>query len=148
MRLLEQAVQRPEIAAAVVTQRWFQLSGVPPAGDDVRVGVLLVAARAEQIPDQPGYAAAARADLADHCRIRLRTSSAAWSSNWARRRLSAAYGRRSPPRWPVAFSFATAWFRFTPIRRTRPAARMNSPSASRSGESATAAPLRAAESTA
>ncbi|HUL25642.1 MAG TPA: hypothetical protein VLW44_07705 [Streptosporangiaceae bacterium] len=27
-------------------------------------------------------------------------------------------GSRSPERWPVAFSLATAWLRLTPIRRT------------------------------
>ena len=66
-----------------------------------------------------------------HHRRAFRTSSAAASSRSARRRLSRAYGRRSPERWPVALSFATAWFRFTPILRTSPEARISSPSASR-----------------
>ena len=43
--LLQQAVQFPEVAAAAGAQGWFELGGVPPAGDDVRVGVLLVLAR-------------------------------------------------------------------------------------------------------
>ena len=88
--LLEQAGEVAEVAAAVVAERGFQFGGVAPAGDQVRVGVLLVAARAEQVVEQAGDAAAARADLADHWRICLRTSSAAWSRSWARRRLSAA----------------------------------------------------------
>ena len=37
--------------------------------------------------------------------------------------LSWAYGRRSPDHCPVAFSFATAWLRLTPILRTSSAAR-------------------------
>ena len=53
-----------------------------------------------------------------------------------RRSLSAAYGSRSPERCPVAFSFATAWLRLTPIRWTRPDARISSLSATRRGSSA------------
>jgi integrase len=37
--------------------------------------------------------------------------------------LGPAYGSRSPERCPVAFSFATAWFKLVPIRRTSPDAR-------------------------
>ena len=60
-------------------------------------------------------------------------------------KLSAAYGRRSPARCPVAFSFATAWLRFTPIRRTSPDARISSASASTQRRTADeAAPPRAA----
>ena len=88
--LLEQAGEVAEVAVAVVAERGFEFGGVAPAGDEVRVGVLLVAARAEEVVDQAGDAAAARADLADHWRIRFRTSSAAWSRSWARRMLSAA----------------------------------------------------------
>jgi hypothetical protein len=44
VRLLEQAVQVAEVAAAVVAARWFQLAGVPPASDEVRIGVRLVPA--------------------------------------------------------------------------------------------------------
>lgn len=132
---------------AIGTHWRFQLGGVPPPGDNVRVGVLRAPARPEQVVDQPGDSFPARTDLPDHCRILFRTSSAAWSRSRARRMLSAAYGRRSPLRWPVALSFATAWLRLTPMRRTSPAARMNSPSASRSGDSPTTAPLRAADKT-
>ena len=42
---------------------------------------------------------------------------------------------RSPDHCPVAFSFATAWFKFTPIRRTPSAARSRAYTASRSGAS-------------
>ena len=58
--LLEQSVQVPEVAAAVGAQRWFQFGGMPPAGDDVRIGVLRLAARPEQVVDQPGDALAVR----------------------------------------------------------------------------------------
>ena len=88
--LLQQPVELAEVPVAVGAQRGLEFGGVPPSGDQVRVGVLLVAARAEQVVDQAGDAAAARADLADHWRIRFRTSSAAWSRSWARRMLSAA----------------------------------------------------------
>jgi hypothetical protein len=87
-----------------------------------------------QVPDQSCGPLAAE-HLPDH-RSRLRTASAAASSRSARRTHSAAYGRRSPDRCPVAFSFATAWFRLTPIRRTSPAARISSVSACRNGASA------------
>ena len=69
--LLEEAGEVAEVAVAVVAERGFELGGVAPASDDVRVGVLLVAARAEEVVDQAGDAAAARADLADHWRIRF-----------------------------------------------------------------------------
>ena len=88
--LLEEAVEVAEVAVAVVAERGFKFGGMAPAGDEVRVGVLLVAARAEEVVDQAGDAATTRADLADHWRIRFRTSSAAWSRSWARRMLSAA----------------------------------------------------------
>jgi hypothetical protein len=88
--LLEQAGEVAEMAVAVVAERGFQFGGVAPAGDKVRVGVLLVATRAEEVVDQAGNAGTARADLADHWRIRLLSSSAAWSRSWARRMLSAA----------------------------------------------------------
>jgi hypothetical protein len=108
VRLLEQAAQAAEVAAAVRAQRRLQLGRVPPPGDQMRIGVLLAPPRPEQIPDQPADPRPARiADLGDH-RSLLRISSVAASSRSARRRLSAAYGRRSPERWPVAFSFATA----------------------------------------
>jgi hypothetical protein len=80
-----------------------------------------------------GSSLAARiADLRDHRSLR-RISWAAASSRSARRTNAAAYRSRSPERCPVAFSFATAWFRLTPIRRTSPAARMNSPRARGTG---------------
>jgi len=44
VRLLEQAVQVAEVAAAIVAEWWFQLAGVPPASDEVRIGVRLVSA--------------------------------------------------------------------------------------------------------
>ena len=47
----------------------------------------------------------------------FRTSSAAASRRSARRMLSAAYGRRSPERWPVASSFRHRLIEFTPILR-------------------------------
>jgi hypothetical protein len=56
-------------------------------------------------------------------RTLVRRSSPACSSRAARRSLSSAYGRRSPERCPVAFSFLTAWLRFTPILPTSTAAR-------------------------
>jgi hypothetical protein len=90
MRLLEQAVQVAEVAAAIVPDRRLQLGGMPPAGDKVWIGVRLVAARAVQVVDQPGYPRPACADLADHCRSLFRSSSAAWSRSCARRMLSAA----------------------------------------------------------
>jgi hypothetical protein len=69
-----------------------QLGGVPPSGDEVRVGVLLAAAGAEEIVDQPADPLPARiTDLPDH-RSRLRICSAAASSRSARRMLSARRG--------------------------------------------------------
>ena len=52
--LLEQAGEVAEVAVAVVAERGFEFGGVAPAGDEVRVGVLLVAARAEEVVDQAG----------------------------------------------------------------------------------------------
>ena len=83
-----------EVAVAVVAERGFEFGGMAPASDEVRVGVLLVAARAEEVVDQAGDAAATRADLADHWRIRFRTSSAAWSRSWARRMLFGRVGEQ------------------------------------------------------
>ena len=65
----------------------------------------------------------------------VRRSSPAASSRAARRTLSSAYRGRSPDHCPVAFSFATAWFKLTPIRRTSSAARSSACTASRSGAS-------------
>ena len=111
VRLLEQAAELAEVAAAVRAQRGFEFGWVPPSGDQVRVGVFFAASGAEQVVDQPGDSLAARiADLRDHRSLR-RISSAAASRRSARRRHAAAYGSRSPERCPVAFSFATAWFR-------------------------------------
>ncbi len=108
-QLLEQAIQASEVAPPVGAQRRLQLGRVPPSRDDVRVGVFRMPAWAEQVVDQPFDTLAARsANLPDNCRMRLRISSAAWSSRSARRRLSAAYGSRSPERCPVAFNLATA----------------------------------------
>jgi hypothetical protein len=106
MWLVQQPVQRPEIPAAIGAQRRLQSGRVPLPGHDVRVGVLLVPARPVQVADQPVRPCSAE-HLPDH-RRRLRTISAAASSRSALRKLSAAYGRRSAERCPVAFSFATA----------------------------------------
>ena len=106
--LVEQPVQAPEVPAAVGAERRLQFGRVAPPGDDVRIGVLLVPAGAEQVVDQPLDPLPARFDdLPDH-RRRLRMCSAAASRRSALRRLSAAYGTRSPERCPVALSFATA----------------------------------------
>jgi len=43
-RLLQQAVEPAEVPGSSWSQRWFELSGVPPSGDDMRVGVLLTPA--------------------------------------------------------------------------------------------------------
>jgi len=75
--LLEQAGEVAEVAVAVVAERGFEFGGMAPADDEVRVGVLLVTTRADEVVDQAGDAAAARADLADHWRIRFLNSSAA-----------------------------------------------------------------------
>ena len=59
--------QPPEIPPAVLAQRRLQLGGVPPPGDDVRVGVLLVPPGAVQVVDQRLDALSARrADLPYH----------------------------------------------------------------------------------
>jgi hypothetical protein len=68
-------------------------------------------------------------------RNRFRRSSPAASSRAARRTDSSAYAGRSPDDCPVAFSFATAWFKFTPTRRTPSAARSKACTASASGTS-------------
>jgi hypothetical protein len=59
-----------------------------------------------------------------------------------------AAGSRSSLRWPVAFSRATAWFKFVPTRRTNPAAAITSTSASRNGDNALASAPRAEASVA
>jgi hypothetical protein len=90
MGLVEQAVQRAEVTAAVGLEGWFEFGGVPPSGDDVRAGVLVAAARPVQVPDQRLGPLPARAgDLPDH-RSAFRTWSAAWSRRAARRAASAA----------------------------------------------------------
>jgi hypothetical protein len=91
VRLLEETVESAEVAVAIGPERWLQLGRVTPSSDEVGVGVLLAAAGAEEVVDQPGDPLAARiADLGDH-RSRFRISSAAASSRSARRRLSSAY---------------------------------------------------------
>jgi hypothetical protein len=106
--LLEQASEAAKVTPTVWADRRLQLGRMAPVGNEVRIVVLLAPAWAEQVVDESPNALPARiADLGDH-RSLLRTSSAATSSRAARRRLSAAYGRRSPEGWPVAFSFATA----------------------------------------
>jgi hypothetical protein len=96
VRLLEKAVEVAEVAVAVGEEKWFQFGEVAPSGNEVRVGVLLAAAGAEEVVDPPADTLPARiADLPDH-RSRFRISSAAASSCSARRMLSMAYGR-SPP---------------------------------------------------
>lgn len=89
--LLQQANEPSEVTMAVRAQRWLQLCRVPPAGDQVRVGVLFPSAGAEQVIDQPVDSGAARvAYLPDHGRNRLQTSSAAASRRSTLRRHSAA----------------------------------------------------------
>ncbi len=104
--LLEQAVQAPEVPPAAGPQWRLELGGVPPPGDDVRVGVLGMPARTVEVVDEPVGPLAAE-NLSDHGSL-FRSSSATESRRRALRALSAAYGTRSPERWPVAFSFATA----------------------------------------
>jgi hypothetical protein len=41
VRLLEQPVEPAEVAVTAGEQRRFQFGGVPPSGDEVRIGVLL-----------------------------------------------------------------------------------------------------------
>ena len=57
--LLEQAGEVAEVAVAVVAERGFEFGGMAPADDEVRVGVLLVTTRADEVVDQAGDAAAA-----------------------------------------------------------------------------------------
>ena len=67
MRLVQQSEQAPEVPLPVLAQRRLQLGGVPPPGDDVRIGVLLPASRAVQIVDQwLDPISARRGDLPDH----------------------------------------------------------------------------------
>jgi hypothetical protein len=69
-------VASADAAAAVVTcrrsvTRGFQFGGMTPAGDDVRVGVLVAPAGTVQVPDERFDALAARrGDLPDHPAIR------------------------------------------------------------------------------
>ena len=112
VRLGEQSGDPPEVPAPVRAHRWLQFGRVPPPGNEVRIPVLLTPTRPVQVPDQ-ACGLLTPEHLPDH-RSRLRTASAAASSRSARRTLSAAYGSKSPGRCPVAFSFATAWFRLTP----------------------------------
>ena len=58
--LLEQPSQATEVAAAILTQRWLQLIWFAPPGDQVRVGMRLVAAGPVQVVQQPSDPAAAR----------------------------------------------------------------------------------------
>ena len=78
--LLEQPGQAAEIAAPVPTERGLQFGWVAPASHEVRVSVHFIAAGPVQVVQQPSDPAAAGADLADHWRSCLRSSSAAWSS--------------------------------------------------------------------
>ena len=141
VRLVQQPEQTPEIPPAVLAQRRLQLGRVPPARDDMRVGVLLPPPGTVQVVDERLDALPARrADLPDHrhafrnpatgrfhvsgmhsasqpesiprvrnafqaggmhsaCHRRaFRISSATASMRSARRKLSAAYGTRSPER--------------------------------------------------
>jgi hypothetical protein len=49
LRLLQQPGQLGEVPLAVRPQRRFEAGGMPPAGDDMGVGVFLVAAGTEQV---------------------------------------------------------------------------------------------------
>jgi hypothetical protein len=60
----------------------------------------------------------------------FRSCSATASRCSARRTQTRAHGTSSPGSCPVAFSFATAWLRLTPMRRTSRAARISSAGAS------------------
>ena len=66
VRELEQPGQTAEVPPPGRAQRGFQVSGVPVAGDDMRVGVFFPASGAVQVADQPGHVLAARAHLPDH----------------------------------------------------------------------------------
>ena len=67
LRLQEQPGQRGEVALAVRPQRRLQRSGMPPPGDNVRVGMFLAAAGAEQVVQERFDVLPARgADLPDH----------------------------------------------------------------------------------
>src|SRR6266702_8742401 len=106
MGLFQQPGQPPEVPVAIRAPQWFQLGRVAPPGDKVRIGVLLAAASPVEVVDQARRGSPAE-HLPDH-RMCRRTFSAAASRRSALRKLSAAYGRRSAERCPVAFSFATA----------------------------------------
>ena len=75
--LLQQAVQAPEVPPAAWAQRRFELGRVPPSGDDVRVGVLLVPAGPVQVADEASGPLSAE-HLSDHGSL-FRSSSAAAS---------------------------------------------------------------------
>jgi acyl-CoA synthetase (AMP-forming)/AMP-acid ligase II len=89
VRLLEKSVQAAAVTAAVRAQRRLQLGRAPPPGDEMRVGVPLAPARAEQVVDQPLDAGAApmvnspyRSVMWPGCQgvaARWRT----WSTPWA-----------------------------------------------------------------
>ena len=67
VRLVQQAGQPPEIPPAVLAQRRLQLSRVPPARDDMGVGVLLPPPGTVQVMDERlDTLPARRADLPDH----------------------------------------------------------------------------------
>jgi hypothetical protein len=85
----------------------------------------------QRIPQQQRGALARRQQLDGGQEGELTALADLIAAHNLRRRLSAAYGSRSPERWPVAFSLATTWFKFTQGRRTSPAARTNSPKAER-----------------
>ena len=57
-----------EVAPAMGAKPRLQAIWVKVAGHDVRIGVLLTAARAVQVPNKPGHVVPARADLPDHRR--------------------------------------------------------------------------------
>jgi hypothetical protein len=52
LRLLQQPGQRGEVPPSVRPQRRFEAGGMTPARDDVRIGVFLRAAGAEQVVQQ------------------------------------------------------------------------------------------------
>ena len=60
--------QAAEVAPTIRAETRFKARRVAVAGQDVRIGVLLTAARAVQVPDEPGQVVPARADLPDHRR--------------------------------------------------------------------------------
>ena len=69
VRLVQQPEQTPEIPPAILAQRRLQLGRVPPARDNVRVGVLLPPSGTVQVVDERLDALPTRrADLPDHRR--------------------------------------------------------------------------------